>query len=65
MKTASAPYSFLNLESDWFFNAPMTNDGQGRTAGIDLTLEKYLSNGFYFLFSGSILDLKDMGGASI
>jgi hypothetical protein len=58
-------YSFLNLENDWFFNAPLTNDGQGRNTGVDLTLEKYLSNGFYFLFSGSVFDSKYRGGDGI
>ncbi|MCE1200114.1 MAG: carboxypeptidase-like regulatory domain-containing protein, partial [Marinilabiliales bacterium] len=42
-------YSLLNLEQDWFFNKPLTNKGTGTNIGIDLTLERFLNDGYYYM----------------
>ena len=46
--------SQLNLLNDWFLNDTYTNKGKGRNYGLDLTLEQYINNGFYYLISGSV-----------
>ena len=52
-------FSMLNFGS---VNLPipdtLTNGGKGKNAGVELTLERFLSNGYYFLFTASLYDSK-------
>ncbi len=50
--------SFLNLAGDWFFAEKLQNTGEGRNYGIDITLEKYMSKGYYYMLSGSLFESK-------
>lgn len=50
--------SLLNLHNDWFVNDAYVNNGKGQNYGIDLTLEQYINNGFYYLISASVFDSK-------
>ncbi|MBW1298434.1 TonB-dependent receptor [Aquimarina litoralis] len=50
--------SLINLEQDWFITDRYINAGKGQNYGIDITLEQYMNNGFYYLISGSIFDSK-------
>jgi hypothetical protein len=58
-------YSMLNFGDDSFSSIPiidsLVSDGTGRNFGIELTLEKFLSNGFYFLMTGSMFSSKYRG----
>jgi hypothetical protein len=36
----------------------LVNDGEGKNIGLELTLERYLSNQYYFLFTTSLYDSK-------
>jgi hypothetical protein len=58
-------FSLQNLEMDWFFNETLVNKGTGTNLGIDLTLERFLKNGFYYLFTTSVFDSKYKGGDGI
>ena len=46
-------YSVIN-ERNFLQGKVLTNDGLGRNYGIDLTLERYLKNGFYGMFTGTV-----------
>lgn len=46
-------YSTIN-SSDWYNNIALNNDGTGENIGIEMTLERFFSKGFYYLFSGSV-----------
>ncbi|GBF19159.1 carboxypeptidase-like protein [Arenibacter algicola] len=46
--------SLINLQNDWFIDDTYANNGKGKNYGLDLTLEQYVDNGFYYLLSGSI-----------
>ena len=46
-------YSFVNMENDWFLDKKLINTGKGRNIGIDITVEKYLTKGFYYQLSAS------------
>jgi hypothetical protein len=48
--------SFLNTTDIWsiIFVEQSGNDGTGRNYGLDLTLEKFFSNNYYFLATGSL-----------
>jgi len=58
-------YSTINMESDWFFTDKFSNEGTGTNIGIDLTLERFLKNGFYYLFTASLFESKYVGGDKI
>ena len=58
-------FSLQNLEMDWFFNEKLVNKGTGTNLGIDFTLERFLKNGFYYLFTASVFDSKYKGGDGI
>lgn len=51
-------YSFANYTTLWEANAPIVNTGTGVNKGIDITLERSMVNGFYYMLSGSIYDSK-------
>jgi hypothetical protein len=48
-----------------FFGIPqedsLVNEGKGRNYGVELTIEKFLSKGYYFLFTASLFDSKYTG----
>lgn len=58
-------FSFINLQSDLFFGHKLENTGEGRNYGLDLMLEKYVSNGFYYLISGSVFSAEYRGGDGV
>jgi hypothetical protein len=61
----NSSYSLLNLEQEWFINETLVNEGTGTNYGIDLTLERYLKKGLFFLITGSLFDTKYKGGDGI
>lgn len=58
-------FSLINLQSDWFFAEKLENTGEGKNYGVDVTLEKYMSKGYYYLFSGSLFDATYKGGDGV
>jgi hypothetical protein len=58
-------FSFINLANDWFFNQKLENTGNGRNYGIDLSLDKYLTNGFYYSITASLFNSEYQGGDKI
>lgn len=58
-------FSVLNLELDWFINDPLINEGAGKNYGVELTLERYLSQGWHGLLTGSLFQSKYRGGDGI
>lgn len=53
----NSTYSLLNSE-EGFTNRALTNDGSGENIGIELTLERYFADNYYFLFTTSLYDSK-------
>lgn len=58
-------FSMVNLETDWFFNDSLINEGTGRNFGIDFTFERFLHSGYYYLITASLFDSKYAGGDGI
>ncbi|MGS2762382.1 TonB-dependent receptor [Sinomicrobium sp. M5D2P9] len=54
----SSSFSLLNVGDDFGFpdNDYLVNEGSGRNYGVELTLEKFFSKGYYGLFTGSWYD---------
>ena len=53
-------FSVINHDQ-MYLGVPLVNSGKGRNYGIDVTLEQYVKNGLYWMFTGSIFDSKYMG----
>ena len=58
-------FSFINLENDWFINDRLENTGEGENYGVDLTLERFMSQGLYYVFTSSIFKSRYRGGDGI
>ncbi len=56
--------SIIN-QFDFWMNHPLVNRGKGRNFGVDLTLERYLKNGFYYMLTASLFDSKYTGDDGI
>ena len=56
-------YSLLNSGSGFsrFFPDVLTSDGTGRNYGIDMTIEKAFTKGYFFIVTGSLFDAKYRG----
>jgi hypothetical protein len=62
--SASQPrFSLLNTGGDFVFQVyhGMVNQGRGRNAGLEMTLEKFLNRGFYYLVTASVFDASYQG----
>ena len=60
-------FSLLNFGADFGFPSRLglNNDGKGSNVGVELTLERFLNKGFYYLFTASVFDSKFEGSNSI
>ena len=62
--TSKSP-EFSMINAGEFFNIPstsnMTNEGKGKNYGVEITFEKFLTDGYYILFTSSIFDSKYTG----
>jgi len=66
VETGSSSYSMLNAASfSWEMPNYLENGGSGRNYGAELTLEKFLDKGFYFLLTTSIFDSKYKGSDGV
>lgn len=54
-------FSIINYD-DYYLDKALVNKGKGKNYGIDITLERYLDKGYYWLLSGSVFDSKYTGG---
>lgn len=54
-------FSILN-QFDWFTREALVNTGKGYNYGLELTLEKYFSDDYYFLLTGSLFESKYKAG---
>jgi hypothetical protein len=62
---ADSSFSVLNMNADFYFNQKLINTGVGRNYGIDFTLERFLKNGYYYLFTTSLFSSKYKGDDGI
>lgn len=60
-------FSMLNAGADFVTpeNDSLVNKGTGRNYGIELTLEKFYSQGYYFLLTTSLFDSKYKGSDNV
>ncbi len=58
-------YSMINFLSDWTFDKTLVNQGKGTNKGLDLTVERFLKDGFYVMTTASIYKSEYVGGDGI
>ena len=58
-------FSLQNLYDETYFNDSLVNRGKGWNYGVDLTLERFLHNRFYYLVTASVFQSKYKGGDGI
>jgi hypothetical protein len=60
-------FSMLNAGSDFTFpeKGGLVNEGKGKNIGVELTVERFLSKGFYLLGSAALFDSKYKGSDGI
>ena len=61
---ADGSYSVLN-RSDFYIDKALVNKGKGRNYGVDITLERYLSRGWYAMLTGSLFNSRYSGGDGV
>ena len=58
-------FSMLNFTSETFFSDQLINKGTGKNVGIDFTIERFMSKGYYYLVTASVYKSKYTGGDGI
>lgn len=54
-------YSMINFKQDWELNEKLENNSIGENYGVDVTLERFLKNNYYYLITGSLFESKYRG----
>lgn len=60
-----SPYSLINFTQEWDFQDSLQNNTKGENYGIDITFERFLHNGMYYLITASIFNSKYTGSDNI
>jgi hypothetical protein len=55
----------MNVDQDWFINQTLINEGTGENYGLDLTLERFMKKGYYFVLTASVFNSTYTGGDQI
>ena len=58
-------YSLINLRRALYLNKTLVNNTKGRNYGIDLTLERFLGDNYYYLITGSIFKSEYKAGDNV
>jgi hypothetical protein len=58
----NSSFSIINVTNNWAINRKLENTGTGKNYGIDFTFERFLKDGYYYLFTATIFDSKYTGG---
>ena len=60
----NSSFSIINYE-EFYLDRILTNTGIAKNYGIDITLEQYMKNGFYYMITASLFKSKYRGGDRI
>jgi hypothetical protein len=61
---ADSSYSILNRNLFYVEDA-LVNKGKGRNIGVDITFEKYMTKGLYYMITASVFNSKYCGGDGV
>lgn len=62
---ADSSFSLLNFRQDWTFAEPLANEGEGENLGVEVTVERPLRDGVYYLVTGSLFRSRYRGGDGV
>ncbi len=62
---ADSSFSMSNFIQDFSFNETLVNEGEGENYGVELTLERFLNKGYYYLLTGTLYSSEYKGGDGI
>lgn len=62
---ADSSFSMINYQQDWAFSDVLENNSIGRNVGLDVTIERFLHKGYYFLVTGSVFSSRYKGGDGV
>ncbi len=67
VEKTSSSFSMLNTGADFYFpdKTNLVNEGEGYNYGAELTLERFLDRGYYFLFTTSVFESKYRGSDNV
>ncbi len=67
VETQASTFSLLNVGADFAFPRvdSLVNEGTGKNYGVELTVEKFFSDGFYGLLTGSLFQSKFTGSDGV
>ncbi len=57
--------SLINYQWDMYFDQALNNEGTGSNIGLDVTIERYMKQGYYYMMTASFFDSKYKGGDGI
>lgn len=60
----NSTFSVINHD-DYYLDRALVSKGKGRNYGIDITLERYMNKGYYYMLTGSVFQSKYTGGDNI
>jgi hypothetical protein len=63
-RDSNAWFAAINA-NDGFVNFPLTNKGEGMNYGVELTFEKFFSNNYFFLVTGSLFNSRYTGSDGV
>ena len=58
-------YSLINLRRALFLNKKLVNNTKGRNYGVDVTLERFLGDNYYYLITGSVFSSEYKAGDNV
>lgn len=61
---ADSSYSVLN-RNEFYVKDALVNKGKGRNIGLDITFERYLTDGLYYMVTGSLFNSRYRGGDGV
>lgn len=62
---ADSSFSMINYTSETFFTEQLINAGTATNIGVDLSIEQFINEGFYYMITASVYDSKYKGGDGI
>ncbi len=62
---ADSSFSMLNFVHDFTFTEALVNEGKGENYGVELTFERFMNNGYYYLLTGTWYSNRYQGGDGI
>lgn len=58
-------FSMINYNNEMYFSSQLISKGTGTNVGLDVTLERFMKNGYYYMLTTSLFNSKYIGGDGV